>query len=170
MVERYDSVRDAEAAEYLPLARAAALVHARLFPQESAKDVKTLDLLGLAISALIPLYQRDMKSGAVRALDGADIARGRFTRGASRLEIAGRAPLRFLLVSLPRALPGDRAHHQRCPPARARRPHRRSRRALRYLDFGDVPPMAGAGVFFCPRRLIRPSTPSCFTTASNSLR
>ena len=143
MVERYDSVRDAEAAEYLPLARAAALVHARLFPQESAKDVKTLDLLGLAISALIPLYQRDMKSGAVRSLDGADIARGRFTRGASRLEIAGRAPVRFLLVS---------------------------RRALRYLDFGDVPPMAGAGVFFCPRRLIRPSTPSCFTTASNSLR
>ena len=79
MAERYDSVRDAEAAEYLPLARAAALVHARLFPQESARDVKTLDLLGLAISALIPLYQRDMKSGA--------------------LEIAGRAPLRFLLVS-----------------------------------------------------------------------
>jgi hypothetical protein len=99
MAERYDSVRDAEAAEYLPLARAAALVHARLFPQESAKDVKTLDLLGLAISALIPLYQRDMKSGAVRALEGADIARGRFSRGASRLEIAGRAPLRFLLVS-----------------------------------------------------------------------
>jgi hypothetical protein len=99
MAERYDSVRDAEAAEYLPLARAAALVHARLFPRESAKDVKTLDLLGLAISALIPLYQRDMKSGAVRALEGADIARGRFSRGASRLEIAGRAPLRFLLVS-----------------------------------------------------------------------
>jgi hypothetical protein len=99
MAERYDSVRDAEAAEYLPLARAAALVHARLFPQESAKDVKTLDLLGLAISALIPLYQRDMKSGAVRALDSADIARGRFTRGASRLEIGGQAPLRFLLVS-----------------------------------------------------------------------
>ena len=99
MAERYDSVRDAEAAEYLPLARAAALVHSRLFPQESAKDVKTLDLLGLAISALIPLYQRDMKSGAVRALEGADIARGRFTRGASRLEIGGQAPLRFLLVS-----------------------------------------------------------------------
>jgi hypothetical protein len=99
MAERYDSVRDAEAAEYLPLARAAALVHARLFPQESAKDVKTLDLLGLAISALIPLYQRDMKSGAVRALEAADIARGRFSRGASRLEIAGRAPLGFLLVS-----------------------------------------------------------------------
>jgi hypothetical protein len=99
MAERYDSVRDAEAAEYLPLARAAALVHARLFPQESAKDVKTLDLLGLAISALIPLYQRDMKSGAVRVLEAADIARGRFSRGASRLEIAGRAPLRFLLVS-----------------------------------------------------------------------
>jgi len=99
MAERYDRVRDAEAAEYIPLARAAALVHARLFPRESAKDVKTLDLLGLAISALIPLYQRDMKSGAVSALERADIARGRFTRGATRLEFAEREPLRFLLVS-----------------------------------------------------------------------
>lgn len=99
MAERYDTARDADAAEYLPLARAAALVHARLFPQESVKDVKTLDLLGLAISALIPLYQRDMKSGMVGVLEAGDIARGRFTRGASRLELAGRPPLRFLLVS-----------------------------------------------------------------------
>jgi len=99
MAERYESVRDAAAAEYIPLARAAALVHARLFPQEGVKDVKTLDLLGLAISALIPLYQRDMKSGMVSVLEAADIARGRFTRGASRLELAGRPPLRFLLVS-----------------------------------------------------------------------
>ena len=90
--------RDAEAARYLPLARAAALVHGRLFPNEPSMDVKTLDLLGLAISAQVPLYQRDMKSGAVTPVDETELARGRFTRGASRLEFPDREPLRFLLV------------------------------------------------------------------------
>ena len=100
MAGRYDTdARDAEAAEYLPLPRAAALVYARVFPQERVKDVKTLDLLGVAISARVPLYQRDMKSGAVRALKADEIARGRFARGASRLELPERPPLTFLLVA-----------------------------------------------------------------------
>jgi hypothetical protein len=100
MAARYEAdARDVEAAEYLPLARAAALVYTRLFPGDRVKDVKTLDLVGLAISTLIPLYQRDMKSGAVRALEPTDIARGRFARGASRLEFPDRLPLTFLLVS-----------------------------------------------------------------------
>jgi hypothetical protein len=100
MAERYDTdARDAEAAEYLPLPRAAALVYARLFPQDGVKDVKTLDLLGVAISARVSLYQRDMKSSAVRALKADEIARGRFARGASRLELPDRPPLTFLLVA-----------------------------------------------------------------------
>jgi hypothetical protein len=88
-----------EDADFIPLARAAALVHGRLFPRESVMDAKTLDLLAVGISALIPLYQRDMESGALSAIEESDLARGRFTRGAARLELAGRAPLRFLLVS-----------------------------------------------------------------------
>jgi hypothetical protein len=100
MAERYDTdARDAEAAEYLPLPRAAALVYARLFPQDRVKDVKTLDLLGVAISARVSLYQRDMKSSAVRALKADEIAHGRFARGASRLELPDRPPLTFLLVA-----------------------------------------------------------------------
>ena len=91
--------RDAAAADYLPLARAAALAHERLFPEESAKESKTLDVIALALSALIPLYQRDMKSGALRELDKAEIEDGRFTRGATTLEYANRPPLRFLVVS-----------------------------------------------------------------------
>ena len=83
----------------MPLARAAALVHDRLFPGHSVKDAKTLDVLALALSALIPLYQRDAENGALRALKDAEIACGRFTRGATRLEFANRPPLRFLLVS-----------------------------------------------------------------------
>ena len=87
------------AAEFIPLARAAALVHDRLFPGHGVKDAKTLDVIALALSALIPLYQGDMEKGALIALEAGEIARGRFTRGATRLEFPDRAPLRFLLVS-----------------------------------------------------------------------
>jgi hypothetical protein len=86
-------------ADLLPLARAAALVYSRLHPGERARDVRTLDLLALAVSARVRIYHREPKSGALRALDEAELARGRFTRGAMRLEREGREPLRFLLVS-----------------------------------------------------------------------
>jgi hypothetical protein len=88
-------------AEYLPLARAATLLYARLFPGDKVKDAKTLDLLAIAISARMPLYQQEIENGPVRQVAARDIERGRFTRGAARLELPDRAPLRFLLV--PRA-------------------------------------------------------------------
>lgn len=86
--------------EFIPLARAAAMAHERLFPDRPTKDSKLLDLLALALSDLVPLYQRDMESGALRALEEAEIASGRFTRGATTLEYRNRPPLRFLVVSL----------------------------------------------------------------------
>ena len=85
------------ATDYLPLPRAAALAHERLFPG-TAKEAKTLDVLALALSALVPLYQRDMETGELRPLSGEEVQAGRFTRGATRLEITGREPLRFLVV------------------------------------------------------------------------
>lgn len=84
--------------DYLPLARAAALAHERLYPEQPHKETKTLDVLALALSALVPLYQRDMDSGAVRRLSEAELAAGRFTRGATTVEFTHRPPLRFLLV------------------------------------------------------------------------
>lgn len=84
--------------DYLPLARAAALAHERLYPEQPHKETKTLDVLALALSALVPLYQRDMDSGAVRRLSEAELAAGRFTRGATTVEFPHRPPLRFLLV------------------------------------------------------------------------
>ena len=98
MAERFEARLDAAAAEYIPLARAAALAHDRLFPDHPSKDVKTLDVLALALSALMPLYQRDMENGALRAVTEEEISSGRFTRGAARLEFANREPLRFLVV------------------------------------------------------------------------
>ena len=84
--------------DYLPLARAAALAHEHLYPDHPQKDSKTLDVLALALSALIPLYQRDMETGAVRRLSEDELVAGRFTRGATTVEFANRPPLRFLLV------------------------------------------------------------------------
>jgi hypothetical protein len=100
MPERYDPAdRDAAAAQFIPLARAAALAHDRLFPEQPAKESKTLDVIALALSALLPLYQRDMESGALHPVAESDVAAGRFTRGATTLEIPNRPPLRFLVVS-----------------------------------------------------------------------
>jgi hypothetical protein len=86
-----------DAADFIPLARAAALAHGRLFPKETVMDMKALDLIALALSALIPLYRRDGEMLSVVA--ESDLASGRFTRGATRLEFADRPTLRFLLVS-----------------------------------------------------------------------
>src|SRR5260370_7454673 len=85
--------------DFIPLARAAALARERLFPEQPSKDFKTLDVIALALSASIPLYQRDMESGALQALAEAEISAGRFTRGATTLEFPNRPPLRFLVVS-----------------------------------------------------------------------
>jgi hypothetical protein len=93
----YDRGMHDPASDYLPLPRAASLAHDRLFPG-TAKEMKTLDMLALALSALVPLYLRDMESGALRPLSGEEVQMGRFTRGATRLEISGREPLRFLVV------------------------------------------------------------------------
>ena len=84
--------------EYIPLARAAVLVHERLFPEEKLKETKTLDLLALALSSVTTLYQRDETTGEIRPLPGVEIADGIFTRGATRLEFPDRPTLRFIIV------------------------------------------------------------------------
>jgi hypothetical protein len=99
IIKRYDAAKDPAATDYIPVARAAALLHDRLFPGHSVKDAKSLDMLALALSTVVPMYLRDPDTGVLRALDKAVIARGRFTRGATRLEFGEGAPLRFLLVS-----------------------------------------------------------------------
>ena len=86
------------ATDFIPLARAAAIVHERLFPEHPGKDAKTLDVIALALSTLMPLYQRDMESGALHELGEAELAAGRFTRGATTLEFPNRPPLRYLVV------------------------------------------------------------------------
>jgi len=85
--------------DHIPLARAAALAYERLFPEQGAKDSKTLDMIALALSSVMPLYQRDLETDALHRLDEAEIAAGRFTRGATTVEFANKPPLRYLVVS-----------------------------------------------------------------------
>jgi hypothetical protein len=89
----------AEQLDFIPLARAASLAHNRVYPGEPVRDMKRLDLLAVRLSALLPLYQRESEKESPRLLDTATVAAGRFTRGATRLEFAGRPPVRFLVVA-----------------------------------------------------------------------
>ena len=85
--------------EFLPLARAAALAHDQLFPDQPIKESKALDIIALALSALVPLFQRDPENGSLRALSESEMTTGRFTRGATTLEFPNLPPLRSLVVS-----------------------------------------------------------------------
>ncbi len=75
------------------------MVHERLFPEHAGKESKTLDVIALALSAVVPLYRRDAESGAVERVAEQDLATGRFSRGATPLELGARPPLRFLVVA-----------------------------------------------------------------------
>ena len=86
--------------DFVPLARAAVLAHGELFPDHAVMESKALDIIALALSALLALYQRDAESGRLRPLSEDEVAAGRFTRGATTLEFANRPPLGSLVVSL----------------------------------------------------------------------
>jgi hypothetical protein len=112
----------AEQLDFIPLARAASLAHSRVYPGQSVRDMKTLDLLALALSEVLPLYQQENEKEAPRLVEKSVIAAGRFTRGATRLEFAGRPPLRFLVIArrdLSGALETIPTLRSRLPPPRA---------------------------------------------------
>ena len=81
-MDSYHRQMDAAPTAYIPLARAAALAYERLFPEQGAKDSKTLDMIALALSSVVTLYQRDTASDALRRLEETEISDGRFTRAA----------------------------------------------------------------------------------------
>jgi hypothetical protein len=95
MTERRDCSMPATRTPYISMWRAAAVAFERLFPEQPEKDARLLDVIALALSALMPIYKREMQSGALRELTEAEV-------------IAGDLACEALLVSLPeleRALP-----------------------------------------------------------------
>jgi len=47
---------------YIPLSKAVAQAHRRLFPDEPYRDPKTLKIIALALTVLIPIYRRATES------------------------------------------------------------------------------------------------------------
>ena len=105
VLKRYDPARDPAATDFIPVARAAALLHDRVFPGFAVKEAQTLDMLAMALAGVISMYLRDPDTGAMRTLDKGVISRGQFTRGATRLDFGDGHPLRFLLVSRKELMP-----------------------------------------------------------------
>jgi hypothetical protein len=44
---------------YIPLSKAVAQAHRRLFPDEPRREPKTLQTIALALTVLLPIYRRD---------------------------------------------------------------------------------------------------------------
>lgn len=74
---------------FLPLSKAVAQAHSRLFPDEPYKDPKTLQTIALALTALIPIYRADSK----RELTEPELAAERFT--AAGMELLAVSKRRF---------------------------------------------------------------------------
>ena len=60
---------------YIPLSRAVALAHRRLFPDDPFTEARTLHTIALAFTALMPIYRGDSK----RELTEPELATERFT-------------------------------------------------------------------------------------------
>jgi hypothetical protein len=63
---------------FIPLAKAVAQAHSRLFPDEPYRERRTLETIALALTALIPIHRRD----TWRELTEPELAAERFTEAA----------------------------------------------------------------------------------------
>jgi hypothetical protein len=74
MAQRHEPV-------FIPLTKAVAQAHSRLFPNEPYRDPKTLHTIALAFTALMPIYRADTK----RELTEPELANERFTEAGMEL-------------------------------------------------------------------------------------
>ena len=68
---------------YIPLSKALAQAHARLYPEDPYKEAKTLSVIAMALSALIPIYRRDPGTGELVMLTEPELVTERFTKPAT---------------------------------------------------------------------------------------
>ena len=61
---------------YIPLSKAVAQAHRRLFPDEPVRDPKTLQTIALAFTALMPIY----RASSEQQLTEPELLSERFTR------------------------------------------------------------------------------------------
>ena len=65
---------------FISLAKAVAQAHSRLFPNEPYKDLRTLQVIALALTDLIPMYWRDARTGEQHQLTEPELAAAQFTK------------------------------------------------------------------------------------------
>ena len=65
---------------FITLSKAVAQAHSRLFPDEPEKEMRTLQVIALALTDLIPMYWRDARTGEAHQLTEPELAAAQFTR------------------------------------------------------------------------------------------
>ena len=70
---------------FIVLAKAVVRAHSRLFPDESYKDPRTLQVIALALTELLPMYWRDPNTGERHQLTELELAAAQFTKAMMEL-------------------------------------------------------------------------------------
>ncbi len=70
---------------FIALSKAVAHAHSRLFPDEPYKDPRTLQVIALALTDLIPMYWRDARTGERHQLTEIELAAAQFTQSVMAL-------------------------------------------------------------------------------------
>jgi hypothetical protein len=67
---------------FIPLSQAVAQAHRRLLPDEPHQDLRTLQVIALALTELIPMYWQDARTGERRELIAPELVAATFTLAA----------------------------------------------------------------------------------------
>lgn len=65
---------------FIELTLAVSRAHSRLFPDDPYKDLKTLQVIALALTNLVPMFWRDARTGERHQLTEPELAAAQFTR------------------------------------------------------------------------------------------
>ena len=87
-------------ANFIVLSKAVARAHSRLFPEEPYKDPRTLQVIALALTELMPMYWRDARTGERNELTELELAASTFTPAAMEILTVSRRRFEAALDTL----------------------------------------------------------------------
>jgi hypothetical protein len=91
--QRQDSI-------FIALSKAVAQAHSRLFPDDPYKDPRTLQVIALALTELMPIYWRDARTGQRHQLTEPELVASQFTAAAMELLSASKRRFEAALETL----------------------------------------------------------------------
>jgi hypothetical protein len=78
---------------FIALSKAVARAHKRLFPNEPYEELRTLQVIALALTDLLPMYWREARTGERHQLTEPELAAAQFTRAV--MEVLSVPKVRF---------------------------------------------------------------------------